>query len=332
MEPPGSGWTLLAWTYAVAAGTTALLLVLAYVVLCQLDAAVPIEVHVPEEAQPGWKGELVGDANAVFLPGGQIQCHDPATGYRLAEVHADMPASIERKIAKAAAAQQRWKQTTFRERRRVLKTLLAWLQSDMEAIARVACRDTGKTVVDAAFGELLTTTAKLAWTIRHGEGILRTEKRSGNILLAHKRCLVMHEPLGVVAACVSWNYPVHNILGPIIASIFSGNAIVVKCSEHVAWSSKWVERAVRSCISACGHSPDLVQLVACEPAHAEALTRSPHIAHLTFIGSDAVGAKVAAAAATQLTATTLELGGKDPAVILPGVDLHFFSSMCACCA
>lgn len=181
--------------------------------------------------------------------------------------------------------------------------------------------------IDAAFGELLTTCAKLNWTLAHGEGVLRPQVRSGNLLLAHKRCTVVHEPLGVVAACVSWNYPVHNMLGPIISAVFAGNAIVIKCSEHVAWTSHQVLTGVHHALAACQLPADLVQLVVCAPEHAESLTRDPRLAHITFIGSDRVGRAVASAAAPQLTATTLELGGKDPAVVLPGTNLAFFGSM-----
>mgnify|MGYP000227175478 FL=1 len=158
--------------------------------------------------------------------------------------------------------------------------------------------------------------------------MLRPERRAGNVLLAHKRCTVVHEPLGVLAACVSWNYPVHNMLGPVISALFAGDAIVIKCSEHVAWTSRHMLTAVHRCLDACGAPRDLVQLVACGPAEAEMLTRDARLAHITFIGSDAVGRRVAAAAAPQLTPTTLELGGKDPAIILPGTDLAFFASMC----
>ena len=98
----------------------------------------------------------------------------------------------------------------------------------------------------------MTTCEKLRWTIANGEASLRPDYRSTNLLLAHKVSKVVYEPLGVVAAIVSWNYPVHNALSPIIAALASGNSIVVKPSENVAWSSLNVIRAVRSCLEACG--------------------------------------------------------------------------------
>lgn len=91
----------------------------------------------------------------------------------------------------------------------------------------------------------------------------------------------------------------------------SGNAIVVKTSESVAWSSFHFAQAIRSCLSACGHDPDIVQvLIGCEAEAARSLTRSSKISHLTFIGSDKVGKEIAKDAAENLLPVTLELGGK----------------------
>lgn len=71
-------------------------------------------------------------------------------------------------------------------------------------IVRAACLDSGKPRVDAALGEILVTTEKLQWTIRNGERALRAERRPGNLLMCYKHNEVQWEPLGVVAAIVSW--------------------------------------------------------------------------------------------------------------------------------
>ncbi|WFD43847.1 Meiotic Sister-Chromatid recombination aldehyde dehydrogenase [Malassezia psittaci] len=205
-------------------------------------------VH-PEQATPGWKGRFRSSPAPPVVSEGKVHCIDPATGFVLDTLQADTSATIQSKIGAAKEAQISFKATSWEQRRRFLKTLRAWIMRDMEVLARIACRDTGKTAIDAAFGELLTTCAKLNWTLANGEKVLQPETRN------------------------------------------------------------------------------LVQLVVCAPEHAEALTRDKRIAHITFIGSDRIGRAVAAAAAPQLTATTLELGGKDPAVILPGTNLEFFASM-----
>lgn len=88
-------------------------------------------------------------------------------------------------------------------------------------------------MVDASFGEILVTLEKIRWTVAEGEGVLHTEYRGTSLLTVHKTARVEYVPLGVVAAIVSWNYPFHNLLGPVISALFAGNAIVVKvCAVH----------------------------------------------------------------------------------------------------
>ncbi|EMD32652.1 hypothetical protein CERSUDRAFT_118679 [Gelatoporia subvermispora B] len=256
-----------------------------------------------------------------------ITAFDPSTGFHLETLLADSRDEIAEKIARADHAQKAWRQTSFTDRRRVIRSLKKWLVDNQETCAKVACRDTGKTMLDAALGEILTTCSKMDWLLSHGESVLRPESRRNNLLMCYKKSQVHYEPLGVVAAIVSWNYPLHNAWSPILAALFAGDAIVVKCSEHVIWSSSWFIGAIMTCLQACGHSPDLVQLVCCYPEEAEALTKSPLIRHITFIGSEEVGRKVAMAATEHLTPVTLELGGKDPAVLLPGTDLNKWSSI-----
>ena len=82
--------------------------------------------------------------------------------------------------------------------------MLQYVLENQEMIARVACLDSGKTMVDASLGELLVTVEKLRWTIRHGEESLKAERRATNLLMIYKWHQVVWEPLGVVAACVSW--------------------------------------------------------------------------------------------------------------------------------
>ncbi|WFD30787.1 Meiotic Sister-Chromatid recombination aldehyde dehydrogenase [Malassezia sp. CBS 17886] len=323
-----------AWPHAPAGGIVLLTTALATLLVAAAayyrhwalrEGARAVSRVVPTEVAPDWHAAFL-DAEHALLRDGHVFCRDPATGYDLGTVPADTRMSIARKVQDAVDAQAGW-QPSWAARRQLLRTMHRWVERDMDVLARIACRDTGKTAVDAAFGELLTTLAKLAWTTANGEAVLRPESRRGNLLLAHKRCTVVHEPLGVVAACVSWNYPVHNLLGPVISALFAGNAIVVKCSEQVAWSSRHVFDGIRRCLAACGQAESLVQLVVCAPEDAECLTRDARLAHITFIGSDAVGRKVGTAAAGQLTPTTLELGGKDPAVVLRGTNLGFFASM-----
>ncbi len=162
----------------------------------------------------------------MVVPGRRwITCFDPSTGFHLGTFLADNEVEIQGKILRARNSQQKWKDTTFQQRRRVMRSLLKWLVDNQEACARVACRDTGKTcmsrsfvllrnahrcvpllVIDASLGEILVTCSKLEWLVKHGEDALRPETRHSNFMLFYKKSQVIYEPLGVVAAIVSWNY------------------------------------------------------------------------------------------------------------------------------
>jgi acyl-CoA reductase-like NAD-dependent aldehyde dehydrogenase len=171
-------------------------------------------------------------------------------------------------------------------------------------------------MIDAQLGEILVTAEKLQWTIKHGEAALRPSRRPTNLLLSYKKGTVHYEPLGVVAALVSWNYPFHNLMGPVISSIFAGNGVVVKVSEQTCWSAVYYTSIARGALVAHGHDPALVQTVVCWPLTAGHLTSHPDIAHITFIGSRPVAHHVAASAARSLTPVVAELGGKDAAMVL----------------
>lgn len=248
-----------------------------------------------------------------------IQCYAPATGQFLGLTNPSTPVAIDRAIDSAQAAQRQWATTSFRQRRAVLRAMLQHVLDNQAEICRVACLDSGKTMVDAELGEILVTAEKLQWTVKHGERALRPSRRPTNLLMAYKRNTVHYEPLGVVAAMVSWNYPFHNFISPVISALFSGNAVLVKVSEQVAWSATYFTSIARGALVACGHDPALVQTVVCWPQTAGHISSHPGIRHITFIGSRPVCQKVAASAAGPLTPVVAELGGKDASVVLDSV-------------
>lgn len=134
-----------------------------------------------------------------------IQCYAPATGRFLGVVRPAEPADIDASINKATIAQVKWAKTSWDERKKVLRTLQKYILSHQDEIAAVSCLDSGKTKVDAALGEILVTVEKIKWTLDHGVKALQTEKRPVSWpLMCYKKVELRYEPLGVVAACVSW--------------------------------------------------------------------------------------------------------------------------------
>ncbi|KAF9993556.1 Meiotic Sister-Chromatid recombination aldehyde dehydrogenase [Modicella reniformis] len=204
----------------------------------------------------------------------------------------------------------------------VLQSLLDFILRNQESICRVASRDTGKTMVDGKFGEILTTCERIRWTLSHGEDTLKDDYRDPGLLMFYKAAKVEYHPKGVVAALVSWNYPFHNTFGPLITAIFAGNGILIKASEQVAWSTTaYYSQIARTCLIACGHDPELVQFLVGFQDCGEAVVTGG-VDGITFIGSHQVGAKVASAASARLTPCILELGGKDVAIVNNDIDLE----------
>ncbi|KAK8216064.1 Aldehyde/histidinol dehydrogenase [Phyllosticta capitalensis] len=307
--------------HALIAGTLVTALFLAAWYLDDPEEAVRYKVRPPEQCAPGWKGEVVREPGLRIPGSNKIQCYCPATGELLDAIEPATERDVDDAVERAKAAQEKWRQTSFAERRRVLKTLLKFILENQRTISTAACLDSGKTRLDSSFGEILVTAEKLKWTIDHGEKALKPESRPTNFLMMYKKNEVRWEPLGVVAAAVSWNYPFHNLLGPIISALFSGNAVIVKVSEQTAWSSKYFTSIVHGALYACGHGyyADLVQSLACWPGVAPHLTSHSGISHLTFIGSRPVAFKVCESAAKALIPVCVELGGKDAAIVLDDV-------------
>lgn len=174
--------------------------------LLRSDPGKPVKFSVatPEQCAPGWKGQELDQPTIKVSGSTAIQCYAPATGQFLALVNPTTPDGIDRVVSKAAAAQLQWAKTTFAQRRQVLKTLLGFVLDNQDTITRVACVDSGKTRIDAIFGELLVTTEKLQWTIDHGEKALKSERRPTSRMMFYKKNEVRYEPMGVVGTCVSW--------------------------------------------------------------------------------------------------------------------------------
>lgn len=249
-----------------------------------------------------------------------IECFDPATLERLGEVPVMDREQVEAIVARARAVQPTWAATSFERRRAVLRDLLEWIVTHQSDICHLAARDSGKTLVDAAMGEVFPVCEKLRYTIAHGERDLRPEFRRPGFLL-HKRGRVEYLPMGVVAVIAPWNFPFHNMFCPLIPALFAGNAVVIKVSEWTSWSAAEYVEIVHRVLRKHGLPTDLVQIVTGWGETGAALVRSG-VDKVFFTGSPGNGRKVMATASDNLTPVVLELGGKDPLIVCEDANLR----------
>jgi len=242
-----------------------------------------------------------------------IVCRDAATGEVIGEAPVMERAAIVAAVRRARAAQAAWGQTSFEERRAVLREILKDTIEHQEELAQWACRDSGKTMVDAAMGEIFPVCEKLRYTIAHGEAALRPSPRRSGILL-HKSASVEYAPLGVIGVISPWNFPFHNLLCPLIPALFAGNAVVTKVSELACASSLRYLARLRQILRRRGHDPELLQVIT---GYAEAGQEliGAGVDKIFFTGSPQNGRRVMATASETMTPVVLELGGKDPMIV-----------------
>lgn len=250
---------------------------------------------------------------------GMIQCFDPATREPLGTVAIDDAAAVAAAIARAREAQKGYALSTFAQRRRVLGRIRDAVLDQTDRIVELIVRDSGKTRENALMGEIWTVCEKLRWTISQGEKHLRPQTVSSGLFM-HKKAQLEFHPLGVLGAIIPWNYPFQNIMNPVIPALMTGNAIIVKPSEWVAWSGGPIVDIVHEALRAEGFSTELVQLVQGFGATGKALVESG-VDGLVFIGSGVNGQKVLESAAKTVTPVVLELGGKDPFIVCDDADL-----------
>jgi acyl-CoA reductase-like NAD-dependent aldehyde dehydrogenase len=251
---------------------------------------------------------------------GVIRCFDPATRELLGTVPVDGPQDVQRAIDRARQAQVGWRETSFALRRRVLRRVADAVLAQVDDLVELIVRDSGKTRENALMGEIWTVLEKLRWTLANGEKHLRPERVSAGLLM-HKRARLEFHPLGVIGSIIPWNYPLQNIMNPLIPALMAGNGFVVKPSEWVAWSARRFVQLVRDALAAEGQSPELVQVVQGYGQTGQALIAGG-IDSLVFIGSVKNGQRVLEAAARTITPVVLELGGKDPFIVCDDADLE----------
>lgn len=249
----------------------------------------------------------------------KVQCYEPATMKYLGFYPALSPVEVNEHVAQARKAQKIWAKSTFKQRRQFLRILLKYIIEHQDLICEISSRDTGKTMVDASLGEIMTTCEKITWLLSEGERWLKPEYRSSGRSMLHKTSKVEFHPLGVIGAIVSWNYPFHNIFNPMLAAVFSGNGIVIKVSEHASWSGCFYLRIIQAALAAVGAPENLVDVITGFAETGEALVAS--VDKIIFVGSPGVGKMIMRNAADRLIPVTLELGGKDPFIVCEDVDV-----------
>jgi succinate-semialdehyde dehydrogenase/glutarate-semialdehyde dehydrogenase len=252
----------------------------------------------------------------------RIASVNPATGEVLGELDSAGPTEVRAAVARAHAAQPEWDAWGIRNRVRVLRRFQQILLAHKTDIARRITQEAGKPAVEALVTEVLVVLDAARFLIDNAFAILREEKLlHGNLAMKTKSGRILHEPYGVVGIISPWNYPFSIPATEAMAALVAGNAVVLKPSEL----TPLIALELQSLLRAAGVPDDIFQVLPGEGETGAALVGS-EIDKLVFTGSVATGRRIAQIVAERLLPVVLELGGKDPMLVLEDADVDVASS------
>src|SRR3954470_16639334 len=240
-----------------------------------------------------------------------IETINPTTGQSIGSVPDMEDAQVRQAVERARAAFRIWGRLDFGERREQLLRVRALMLDRLGDVVAAVPEEAGKPKLEGLFPEVFVPADLIPFYARHGEKALRPERVAAGPLRLTKRSYKVYEPLGVVAVISPWNYPFSLTMSPVISALFAGNTVVLKPSEVTPLVGVLVGELFRD---GC-HYPDVVQTVTGGGATGAHLIGAG-VQKVCFTGSVATGKKVMAKAAESLTPVTLELGGKDPMIVL----------------
>jgi len=247
---------------------------------------------------------------------------NPATGEVLRELDCAGEPEIISAVDRARAAQPAWADLGLKKRLAILREFQRNLHARKSEIAAAITREAGKPLAEALVTEVLVALDASRFLIDNAYALLSDEPLAhGNLATKLKKGRLLHEPYGVIGIISPWNYPFSIPATETLSALVAGNAVVLKPSEV----TPLVALELASLLYTSGVPQDVFQVVVGEGTAGAALVRSP-IDKLVFTGSVSTGRRIAAAAAERLLPVVLELGGKDPMLVLNDADIEVASS------
>ena len=240
-----------------------------------------------------------------------ITVRSPRDGSVLAEVPKTPVSEVAALADRAREAQSGWAALTVAERVQRMKNIRnRWADRGLE-LAQLLMKEGGKSEAEALTSEVLPSLNLFDYWCKAAPGFLAREKVALDPLnFPKKKGFVDYEPLGLIALVTPWNYPSSIPLRALVPALLAGNAVLWKPSEFAPLTGKMVHE-----IFAPDLPEGLVALVQGDAAQGEAVIDA-RIDGVSFTGSAATGRSIAKRTAERLIPVSLELGGKNAAVVL----------------
>lgn len=246
--------------------------------------------------------------------GAMLSVYNPATEAVVGQVQAATTEEAIEAVAIAAEAQKGWRQLTSIERAGYMHKLADALLARKDAIGQALADESGKSLEDATNEAIYAadiTRYHAEWARRIEGEIIPSDTPSESLLL-------QREPIGVVACLIPFNYPVYTLLRKIAPALITGNAVVVRPSNNTPGSAFEIAKAVQE----AGLPAGVVNILTMDHATAESVCTHPKVGMITLTGSVGAGRKVLEYSQVNIAKSSLELGGKSPAIVEADADLE----------
>ncbi|HEX6804085.1 MAG TPA: aldehyde dehydrogenase family protein [Terriglobales bacterium] len=252
----------------------------------------------------------------------KLTCTNPATGEILRELDCASEPDVRDAVSRARAAQPKWRELGIRGRIAMLKKFQRLLCENKAEIAQLITREVGKPYAEALTTEVIVVLDSARFYIDNAYRLLRDEPvPHGNLAMKQKSGRVVHEPYGVIGIISPWNYPFATPATETLAALAAGNAVVVKPSEF----TPLIMLEFAALLHRAGVPTEIFQVMVGDGAAGVALVNA-EIDKLIFTGSVGTGKRIAQMAGARLLPVVLELGGKDPMLVLHDADVEVASS------
>jgi succinate-semialdehyde dehydrogenase/glutarate-semialdehyde dehydrogenase len=248
----------------------------------------------------------------------EIVSHDPSTGEEIGRTPLLDVDDVAAAVNRARAAQPAWAKLSYRERARFILRAREIVLAQLEEIAKLISRETGKPASEAISMEIVPTLDLMHYFAKHTAQLLgRRRIDIGQYNLMARSSYIVYKPLGVVGIISPWNFPWATPLDEVVMALMAGNAVVVKPSELTPLTALKIASVFKQ-----AQLPDgLLEVITGDGSTGAALVEAG-VNKIMFTGSVNTGKRVAEAAAKHLTPVVLELGGKDPMIVLEDADLE----------
>lgn len=248
----------------------------------------------------------------------KLTSFDPATGDEIGTLEVTSAEDVATAVERGRAAFAAWKTTSFAERKRLVMAAREVLLAEIDDVARLISRESGKPIAEALSMEIAPVLDLMQHFARNAERLLAPRKIGIALYsLLGRSSKVVYHPLGVVGIIPAWNYPFSIPLGEAVMALMAGNTVVIKPSEL----TPFIGLKIVEIFGKAGFPKDTVQAVIGGGETGAALVEAAPD-KIMFTGSAATGKKIAAAAAKNLTSVVLELGGKDAMVVFADANIE----------